>query len=264
MRDQVDLSIRQFVEAWRVMCRDAQGYEEEQGGGLSLVFTGLPVPFFNVALLTGRGLSAGELRSLGERATAWASTRPVPWLFVVTHESLDAGVDPSAELERCGLVPLMPLTGMHADRVGEPPPTPGLRMTVPRDDAECCAVVDLNAAAYGMNLDSGKALLGRAEFWKGHFPVVGLADGAPASTAAVLMVDGVRYVALVATAPGQQRRGYADAAMRLALQLAADVHGQRPTVLHATEAGRPVYERMGYTAISTHTAYMPKAFMGGH
>ena len=264
MSDQVDLSIQQFVNAWRVMCQGAAAYEEEQLEGLTLVFTGLPVPFFNVGLLTGRGLSTGQLRSLADRACAWASTRPVPWLFVVTHDAIDAGIDPSAVLDSCGLAPLMPLTGMRAEHVGEPHEAPGLRLTVPGDDAACSTVLDVNAAAYGMDLDAGKPLLGRAEFWKGHFPVVGFANGAPVSTAAVLMVDGLRYVALVATAPGQQRRGYADAAMRLALQLSADVHGQRPTVLHATEAGRPVYERMGYKVISSHTAYMPKAFVGGH
>lgn len=264
MADQVDLSISQFVDAWRVMCEGAPNYEEAQGDGLTLMFTGLPVPFFNVALLTGRGISADELRALGDRACTWASSRPVPWLFVVTHEAFEPGVDVPGVLDASGLVPLMPLTGMRAERVGEPPVIPGLRLTVPTDDATCSTVLDLNAAAYGMDLDSGKPLLGRIAFWQGHFPVVGLVDGAPASTAAVLMVNGIRYVALVATAPGHQRRGFADAAMRLALQLAADVHGQRPTVLHATEAGRPVYERMGYETISTHTAFLSKAFLGGH
>jgi predicted GNAT family acetyltransferase len=78
------------------------------------------------------------------------------------------------------------------------------------------------------------------------------------------MVDGYRYVALVATDPSQQRRGYADAAMRGALQHAAVVHGERPTVLHATDAGRPIYERMGYRTISNHTIFMEKAFVNGH
>lgn len=264
MSDQVDLSISQFVEAWRLLCRGATAYEEEQSDGLSLIFAGLPVPFFNVGLLTARGISAGRLRALGDRACAWAERRPVPWLFVVTHDAIDADVDPSAVLDGCGLAPLMPLTGMRAEHVGEPHETPRLQLTVPGDDRSCSTVLDLNAAAYGMDLEAGKPLLGRADFWKGHFPVVGLVDGAPASTAAVLMVDGIRYVALVATAPGRQRRGFADAAMRRALQLAADAHGQTPTVLHATEAGRPVYERMGYTAISRHTAYMSKAFLEGH
>ena len=86
--------------------------------------------------------------------------------------------------------------------------------------------------------------------------MIGHADGAPVACAAVMMVDGYRYVALVATEPAWQRRGYADAAMRQALADAAAVHGERPTVLHATEAGRPVYERMGYTPLASHVVYM--------
>lgn len=265
MADQVQLSIRQFVEAWRVMCQGAAGYAEAESDGLALVFAGLPVPFFNVALPTAPSLSAGGLRALADRACEFASGRQVPWLFVVTHETVDAGVDVPDVLAGRGLVPLLPLTGMLAERVGEPPVAPtGLRLTVPADEAECGALLDVNAAAYGMDLDAAKPVLGRPAFWTPHFPVLGLADHGPASTAAVLMVDGYRYVALVATAPGYQRRGFADSAMRLALQLAADVHGQRPTVLHATEAGRPIYERMGYRRISTHTAYIDKAFLAGH
>ena len=79
-----------------------------------------------------------------------------------------------------------------------------------------------------------------------------------------MQVDGYRYVALVATAPAHRRRGYADAVMRHALEAAASAYGERPTVLHATDAGRPVYERMGYTPISTHTLYMDAALLGGH
>jgi predicted GNAT family acetyltransferase len=78
------------------------------------------------------------------------------------------------------------------------------------------------------------------------------------------MVDGVRYVALVATEPAQQRRGFAEAAMRLALDVAAREHGERTSVLHATEAGRPIYQRMGYRTISSHTICMEKRFFEGH
>jgi predicted GNAT family acetyltransferase len=78
------------------------------------------------------------------------------------------------------------------------------------------------------------------------------------------MVDGLRYVALVATHPEHQRRGYADAAMRRALEVAAAAKGKCPTFLHATEAGRPVYTRMGYRAVSHHTLYMEAKFLAGH
>jgi hypothetical protein len=78
-------------------------------------------------------------------------------------------------------------------------------------------------------------------------------------------VTGGRSRSVTSTGGGPVRalRGFADAAMRRALELAAQVHGERPTVLHATEAGRPVYERMGYTPISTHTIFIEKRFLAG-
>jgi ribosomal protein S18 acetylase RimI-like enzyme len=263
--DSVDFSIRQFTDAWRLMCADAPAAAISTGSGIEYVFSGLPIGFFNIALVTARDVSADTLTVLAREASGFASGRDVPWMFVVTHEALAPGVDPSSTLEACGLVPLMPLTGMRADAVAPAARIPdGLELTVPQDDAGCAAALDINAAAYGMDLEAGKALLGRSGFWKGHIPVIGVMDGKPACSAAVLWVDGHRYVAMVATDPAYQRRGFADAAMRHALDVAARADGDRPTVLHATAAGRPVYERMGYETISTHTVFMEKRFLEGH
>lgn len=265
MTDGVELSIRQFVSAWRLMCERAPAYEQAHDEGLALIFARIPVPFFNVAIPTDSGITTGRLRALAERACTWAASRQVPWLFVVTHDAVDSNVDVAAVVGESGLVPLLPMTGMRAETVAGATALPdGLRLEVPADAPGCGALLDVNAAAYGMDLEAGKALMGEPAFWTPHFPVLGSVDGQPVSTTAVFMVDGVRYVALVATAPGHQRRGYADATMRRALQLAAEAHGPTPTVLHATEAGRPVYERMGYQPISRHTAYIDKAFLGGH
>ena len=96
-------------------------------------------------------------------------------------------------------------------------------------------------------------MIGKQAFWNDHVAVLGSGHGAPTSGAAVLMVDGCRYVALVATAPAHRRRGYAEAVMRRALEVAASAHGECPTVLHATDAGRPIDARTGDVPISTHT-----------
>ena len=79
-----------------------------------------------------------------------------------------------------------------------------------------------------------------------------------------MMVDRYRYVALVATDPARQRRGYGELVMRHALALSAQTHGDVPSTLHATEAGRPIYERMGYAPIASHTLFMEKRFLAGH
>lgn len=265
MSDTVDLSIRQFTEAWRVMCTGHPGHTAAAVDGVEYIFSGCPIAFFNVAILTGRGISSEALKTRAEQACTWASATHVPWLFILTHDALDPGVDAASILDSCGLGPMMAMTGMLAQQVAPVASLPeGLQLTVPQDDAACAAIVDVNGLAYGMDLEAGKDLIGKRAFWADQFPVLGLADGKPAASAAVLMVEGHRYVALVATDPGQQRRGYADAVMRRALEIAAAAHGERPTVLHATDAGRPVYERMGYTAISSHTIFMAKSLLGGH
>ena len=227
--------------------------------------SGLPVAFFNVALVTARDVSDTALATMGERACAWAAATSLPWLFIVTHEALTPGVDAASALADCGLVPMIPMTGMIAhDLSTGAPVSEGLLLDVPADDAGCSAMLDVNSAAYGVDLEAGKPVFGKPAFWADHVPVLGRAGGTPVASAAVLMVDGYRYVALVATDPAHQRRGYAEAAMRHALEVAARRHGERPSFLHATDAGRPIYARMGYGAVATHTAFIEKRFLEGH
>ena len=263
--DQVDLSIRQFVSAWQTMSSAAPSYQCHSGAGVECVFSGVQVAFFNAAVVTARDVSEAALQEAAVSAREWAADRGVGWILVVTNEALREGVDAARALDGCGFSPLMPLTGMVAREVGPVSRVPeGLELRLVDDDASGEAVLDVNAAAYGMPLEAGKGVWGRRAFWKDHVGVLGVAEGQPVSSTAVMMVEGYRYVALVATAPGRQRRGYADAAMRRSLEVAGERFGKRPTFLHATEAGRPVYKRMGYEAVSTHVAFMEKRFLEGH
>ena len=265
MHDDVDLSIQQFAQAWRLMCGGAPGKSLARAESVEYVFSGCPIPFFNIALLTARGISAADLKARAREACAWASDKGVPWLLLLTQEGLGPDLDAAALLDDCGLTPLMPLTGMLTERVTpSAQPSSGVELSVPQDDAGCSAILDINAAAYGMDFGAAKDLIGTSSFWANHFPVIGAVGGTPVATASVLMTDCCRYVGLVATDPAWQRRGLANAAMRRALELSAAVHGERPTLLHATEAGRPVYERMGYRTISHHSVFMEKRFLAQH
>jgi GNAT superfamily N-acetyltransferase len=233
------------------------------GDGIELVFSGLPIAFFNAAFVTARGVSEDALMTKAQEAREWAADKGVPYLFAVTHDALASSVDATAVLAGCSLAPFMPATGMLAHRIVPATREPeGLELVVPDADEGCEAVLDINGRAYGADLEASKPALGRRAFWDGHVPVLGLVDGKPVSCAAVLMVAGYRYVALVATDPSCQRRGYAEAAMRRALEVAAERHGDRPTVLHATDAGRPIYARMGYAPISTHSFFVERRFLG--
>ena len=49
----IDLSISQFVAAWRLMCAGAPGHTTAEADGVQYIFSGVPIPFFNVAVVTG-------------------------------------------------------------------------------------------------------------------------------------------------------------------------------------------------------------------
>lgn len=263
--DDVALSLSQFLGAWRLMSAGAPNAAITTTDAVDYVFSGVPIGFFNIALPTGRELSAEALSGLAQQAIAWATPHGVPWMFIVTQECLADGVDAAAVLQERGLVPVLPLTGMHATQVTEARGVPdGLTIGLADEDATCAASIDINTRAYGMDLEASKSLIGSRSFWKDHLLAVGSAEGTPSACAAVMLVDGYRYVALVATDPACQRRGFADAVMRHVLSESARRDGERPTVLHATAAGRPVYERMGYTTISNHTVFMEARFLEGH
>jgi len=268
MTDPVALSISQFLDAWRIFGRAHAGSKVESADGVAYVFTGLPIAFFNTAMPTLGPLSAAALEGSARGAIRWAAKMPgdtPPWLFVVTHEALEPGVDAPAVLAGCGLVPLFPLTGMVARRIASAAGTPaGLRLEVPDDDSGCGDVIDVNSAAYGMDLAASKPSYGRGAFWADQVAVLGRAAGTPATSAAVMLAGGHRYVALVATHPSHQKKGFAEAAMRHALSVAAERFGERPTFLHATDAGRPIYARMGYEPVATHTCFIGKRFLAGH
>ena len=264
MNDDVVFSISQFRDAWRLMCGACPDYLADGAGDVDYIFSRLPIPFFNAAIVGARDISRDALTAMARDACDWAAEKAVPWMFIVTHEALAKGVDASSALDSVGLSTLLPMTGMRAQRVGPPVLVNGLQLEVPDDTSGCDAVVDVNSAAYGVPLDACKPILGDPSFWTSHVPALGRVGGTPVASAAVLMIEGYRYVALVATRPDQQRRGYAEAVMRHALDVAATRYGEIPTTLHATDAGRPIYARMGYDAIATHTAFIEKRFLEGH
>lgn len=77
----------------------------------------------------------------------------------------------------------------------------------------------------------------------------------PISAAATVATKGCLFLALVATAPEAQRNGYGEATVRKALFEGARATGLTRTVLHATLAGAPVYERIGYHKVASIAFY---------
>ena len=123
------------------------------------------------------------------------------------------------------------------------------------------AVADINAISYDVPVEWGQEVLLEDAVWNSTvFGCVGYADGKPVSTATTLILEGIRYVGLVATLPEFRRRGYAETAMRHSLERALAVTGIKRTVLHATPMGKPSYERMGYRSLKVFSARLSRVF----
>jgi len=81
---------------------------------------------------------------------------------------------------------------------------------------------------------------------------VGFVDGQPVATAAAHVAAGVNDVEMIATLEGARGHGYG-AAVTWA---ATTADPSLPAVLIASDLGRPVYERLGYTALTRWTMWL--------
>jgi GNAT superfamily N-acetyltransferase len=195
-------------------------------------------------------------------AMQWASGRGVPWFAAFNSGwfSNERQGRPEEIAGELGLAPQIVLKGMIADELAPANrPAPELEYR-PAVDAETRrAMVEINWQAYGMPPGGGTMGLDAEAIWtKPAYGVVGYVDGKPISCSATFLVDGCRYVGWVATLPEHQRKGYGEAVMRRSLDEVAKDHGSGRTVLHATPAGFPVYERMGYRTVCEYTLYGSK------
>lgn len=263
--DRVAESNQIFLSAWDAMVGDAPGFERLRGGLFEVSWSGLPVTFFNLALASRKPESASELELALNEVVAWTAERKQPWLLGICHQTM-GDMMPEAErlLAAAGFGSIMGLAGMDAAEVvpsGRPtPPAPALTESEPGIGSKTLRV---NEAAYGMTFAEPDSLpMETAGWWRipDRMVTVLEVDGSPVSSAAVFNVAGLRYVAMVATHPSGQRQGYADAAMRDVLDRALAAGGGKRTYLHATAAGCPVYERMGYAVTANYTLYA----LGGH
>ena len=79
MNDDVPVSIRQMDGAWRLMCADGPNPAVAATEGIQFIFSGLPLSFFNLSMLTESDISGDTLGARAREACAWAVDRSVPW-----------------------------------------------------------------------------------------------------------------------------------------------------------------------------------------
>jgi hypothetical protein len=249
---------KQFLE--KTVRSGKRGVVEDIDEGVRCAWGDCALPITNGYYVTTPLEGRADLARRIQSARADLPKRSaMPWLFYVPSDLLNGlsfdDVD-GAGAER-GLAPFMNVREMTAEVPALRPP----RRPLPELEYERVAstegareVLRVNVEAYGMPLEIIESSLESEMFLAGKMRECGLlarVNGEAVSTATVIDLDGLLYVALVATAVNHRQRGYAEAVMRRALETGAREFGLTRTALDASAMGEPVYAAMGYQATGT-------------
>jgi ribosomal protein S18 acetylase RimI-like enzyme len=199
-------------------------------------------------------------RSVAAAARYFAS-RKSGWAFLLCEDWIAPSLRPriAAVFEAYGAKRFISTIGMVAERVAPPVRSlPHLEIHHATSAEEVRHIADINAVAYATPLEMARESIGiPAVYQQGDCRgYVGYVDGKPVTVSNVTRVGGAAYVGSVATLEEYRRRGYAEALMRHSLEDARRIWGLERTVLHASEAGHPLYRQMGYRDVATFSFYL--------
>lgn len=248
-------SVQQLADTWRAVVLDRGTGDVADPPGMAIRWADSRFPFWNCITFTDRGCDRALLDERFAQATDYMRRRSQPGLIWLFEDLLDPTCRkalPEAA-ERAGLGLSLSGFGMAGDilPIAEPQ-HPELEFVRVTTEEQLTAYADLNSRAYGMPLEAGRHGLAGSALWKtGMHSYLGLADGVPVSAAATVATGDCLFLALVATAPEAQRKGYGEATVRKALYEGTRATGLTRTILHATLAGAPVYERIGYRKVAS-------------
>ncbi|MFC7329113.1 GNAT family N-acetyltransferase [Marinactinospora rubrisoli] len=244
-------SAEQLAVVWRAMVLDRDPEADVRDlPGIAVRWADCRFAFWNCVTLTDVG---GDARLLGRRLRQAADIMRAKrhpgflWLFdgLLDDEARSAL---GAAAERAGLAYAFPGTGMAGDLLPLPEPVhPDLSFVRVTTDEHLRAYADINSRGYGFPLADGRDGLLGSTLWKTEVHAyLGMRGDVPVTCAGTFAADGRLFVALVATVPEWQRRGYGEAVTRKALYEGGRATGLTRATLHATAAGAPVYPRIGF------------------
>jgi GNAT superfamily N-acetyltransferase len=230
--------------------------------GVQLVYSGLDYGVFNIGFLDRRVAPDRDLASILADCSRYYRQRNVRWSFWTCDDLLDPATRRSSReiFAAAGLRPISHAPGMKASSM--PPPTrslPAIECRAVCDAFTRSAFGELTAVCFDIPFAVARAVYEPEQAWKGDYRgFVGLAAGEPVSIVALVRCAGVVGVYSLGTLPDHRRHGYGEALLRAAVaQMLGDAHNE-PLVLESTEAGYPLYRRLGFKDVTKFTVYLAK------
>ena len=248
---------RIFVSTWQGYAQRFPSGEKVTHAEIEIALSGIGVPLFNLAFPKSKaGLKRAEFDRLHREFGKILSPRGVPGLMFLRTGQME---------KNSGIEAIFRMPGMVAGELL--PPKRALTESRIREVAGAAMaeeIARLNVVCHEMELKD-VAELTCAELWGGPnhgFLLYG--DGKAVAGGSASFVEGISYIGWMATLPEYRGRGHAEALVRYMDAFMRRRYGVKEMVLHATEMGRPVYERMGFQAVDEFAAYLcvPEIKMG--
>ena len=243
-------SLHQFITILKMIGRPFPRVDQTDRPGLAITWPDTQFPFYNALFLTGQLTDAQVLLDRVQEAAAYMRTRANGGWFVVCLDNVRGAAKESLPtiLGQAKFVQAIPMTGMAGNILPmEVSGHPALRFKRIFDHSTIQEFAQINCVSYDVPQETSLSLIKEHTLWYEHaYGFVAYEGDKPVSTATAIINEGRLFLFLVATMPEARRKGYGEAVVRHALQTAHEATGIRRTVLHATEAGYPLYLRLGY------------------
>jgi GNAT superfamily N-acetyltransferase len=231
--------------------------------GSVVMNSGLDYGVFNIAMLEGRvsrsGLSLEQrLAEMGH----YFKSRTTRWSLWVCEDLLDQDVRRRARqvIGDFGLRAISHPPGMLAAEL-LPPVTalPRVEIEPVSEAALQRAFTEITSISFEIPFEIARAVYACDSAWQGEYRgYVGLAEGRPVSIVALVRSGHTLGVYSLATHPNWRRQGYGEATMRAAIERATRETEAQQIVLQSTEAGYPLYKRMGFRDVTRFAVYLTK------
>jgi len=236
--------------------------------GSVAMYSGMDYGVFNIAMMEGRISHAGL--TLEQRLVEMAHyfrTKTTRWSLWVCEDMLDQAVrrrarqvigdfglrpisHPPGMMAQALLPPVGPLPPIDLQPVGLQPVGAGVLQR---------AFTEITSISFEIPIGVAQAVYAQDHAWQGPYRgYVGVVDGRAVSIVAVVAAAGAVGVYSLATHPAWRRQGYGEATMRAAVAEITKETGIERVVLQSTEAGYPLYRRMGFRDATRFTVYLTK------
>jgi GNAT superfamily N-acetyltransferase len=255
----VDQNLRR---AMRFFGHATGGGEVGEQAPAQMVYSGLDYGVFNIAFLTERMESRSELGSILKTCARFYGQRGVRWSFWLCEDLLDPSTRRVARdiFADAGLRPISHAPGMKADALAPASrPLPVVECRPVADALTRAAFAEMTAICFDIPFTIARAVYDVESAWDGDYRgFVGLAGGKPVSIVALVRAGGALGVYSLGTVPDRRRHGYGEALLRAALAMEPPPAKPEPLVLESTEAGYPLYRRLGFRDVAKFTVYLTR------